>query len=79
MFSERDWSQEAQGLGELYTAFVWIEGRAECGNKKIYRGQRSWQGLGHGGEIAHCWQSENWTSCLARVGSLQKRHAARIM
>ena len=36
---------------------------------------RAW----HGGEIAHCWQSEDWSSSVARVGSLRKRHAARIM
>ena len=79
MFSERDWSQEAQGLGELYTEFVWIGGRAECRNKKIYRGQRSWQGLGHGGENARYSQSKNWTNCPARVGTLQKRQTAKIM
>ena len=45
MFSGRDWTQEAQGLGELYTAFVWIEGRAGCGNKKIHRGHGKGLGL----------------------------------
>ena len=74
-----DWSHEAQDLGELHTAFVWVEGRAGCGNKKRYGDQGSRQRLGHGGENTHCCQSKNQTSCLARVGSLQKRHAARIM
>lgn len=79
VFRGRDWSREAQGLGRLHVAFVWMEGRAGCGNVKKYREQRSWQGLAHRGENAHGLQSKNQTSRLARAGSLQERCAAWIM
>lgn len=68
VFSERDWSQEAQGLGELYTEFVWIGGRAECRNKKRYTEVRGHgKGLGMEVRLHTVGQSKNQTSCN-RVG-----------
>lgn len=68
VFSGRDQSQEAQGWGELHTAFVWTKEGQDAETKK-YGSQSSWRGLGHGGENAHYFKSENWTKCLARVGT----------